>query len=59
MTKKLYQVARWVEQYTTVEAESEEIAIEVAEDLGDWDHGHSMTECDEIYLGHQVVEINL
>lgn len=57
MTKKLYQVARWVEQYTTVEAESEEIAIEIAEDLGEWDHGCSMTECDEIYLGHQVVEI--
>ena len=57
MTKKLYQVSRWVEQYTSVEAEPEEVAIEIAEDLGDWDHGCSITDSDEIDLGHQVVEI--
>lgn len=32
-------------------------AIEIAEDLGDWDHGCSITDSDEIDLGHQVVEI--
>lgn len=38
MTKKLYQVSRWVLQYNTVEAESEDEAISIADELSDWDY---------------------
>lgn len=53
---KSYQVERIVVEYTTVDAESETEALNLAYMCGDWNI-EPLEECEEIHIGYKVFKI--
>lgn len=53
----LYQVSRWTEEWQIVEADSKSEAIEIAIDSSEWDRDGYATKGDDLYYGHQVIEL--
>ena len=52
----LYQVQRLVVEYTTIEAQSETEALNLAEICGDYDR-EPLQEDDEVFYGFKVFEL--